>query len=55
MISLCYDVGLRNLSACIMNDAYEILLWDNYNVLDSDDYHCESLFKMERCVVESVI
>jgi hypothetical protein len=28
-----------------MNNDYEILLWDTFNILDSDDYHCESLFK----------
>ena len=45
MITLCVDPGLRNLSFCIMNSEYEILLWDTFNILDSDDYHCESLFK----------
>lgn len=45
MTTLCIDPGLRNLSMCIMNSRYEILLWDTYNILDSDDYHCESLFK----------
>lgn len=45
MITLCIDIGLRNLSMCIMNSEYEILLWDLYNVLDSDDHHCVSLFK----------
>lgn len=28
-----------------MNSEYNILLWDVYNVLDNDDYHCESTFK----------
>jgi len=45
MITLCIDPGLRNLSLCIMNSNYEILLWDVYDVLDSDDYHCESELK----------
>lgn len=45
MITLCIDIGLRNLSMCIMNSEYEILLWNVYNVLDSDDYHCESKLK----------
>lgn len=45
MITLCIDPGLRNLGICIMNSNYEILLWDVYNILDSDDYHCESFFK----------
>lgn len=45
MISMCIDVGLRNLSICIMNSNYEILLWDVFNVLDSDDYHCQGKFK----------
>lgn len=43
--TLCIDVGLRNLSMCIMNSEYNILLWDVYNVLDSDDYNCEGKFK----------
>lgn len=45
MITLCVDPGLRNLSMNIMNSNYEILLWDTFDILDSDDYHCESLFK----------
>jgi hypothetical protein len=45
MITLCCDPGLRNLSLCIMNSEYDILLWDTFNILDGDDYHCESLFK----------
>lgn len=45
MITLCVDPGIRHLSFCIMNSDYEILLWDVYNILDSDDYHCESFFK----------
>lgn len=45
MITLCCDVGLRNLSMCIMDSNYEILLWDVYNVLDGDDYHCQANFK----------
>jgi len=28
-----------------MNSNYEILLWDLYNVLDSDDYQCQGNFK----------
>ena len=48
---LTIDVGLRNLSMCIMSaptknmDRFEIHLWDVYNTLDSDDYQCQSLFK----------
>ena len=45
MITLCVDPGLRNLSFCIMSSTYEILLWDTFNILNSDDYHCVSLFK----------
>lgn len=45
MITLCCDPGLRNLSLCIMNNNHEILLWGVYNILDSDDYRCESFFK----------
>lgn len=45
MITLCVDPGLRNLSFCIMNSDYEILLWNTFNILDDDDYNCESLFK----------
>ena len=49
---LSIDIGLRNLSMCIMScedktnlETYKIHLWDVYNTLDSDDYHCESLQK----------
>jgi len=45
MITLCVDPGIRNLSLCIMNSEYNILLWDTFNILDGDDYHCEGLFK----------
>jgi hypothetical protein len=45
MITLCIDPGLRNLSLCIMNSDYQILLWDTYNILDSDNYHCQSICK----------
>lgn len=45
MITLSVDPGLRNLSFCIMNSDYNILLWDTFNILDGDDYHCESSFK----------
>ena len=44
MITLCVDPGIRNLSLCIMNSEYNILLWDTFNILDGDDYHCESLW-----------
>lgn len=45
MITLCADPGLRNMSFCILNSNYEILLWDVYNILDDDDYHCQETFK----------
>jgi hypothetical protein len=45
MITLCCDPGLRNLSLCIMNSEYKILLWNTFNILDGDDYHCESMCK----------
>lgn len=45
MITCCCDIGLRNLAICIMNSDYEILLWDVYNVLDSDDHMCPCKFK----------
>ena len=45
MKTLCIDVGLRNLSMCIMDSDYNILLWDVYNVLDSDEHYCEGKFK----------
>ena len=45
MITLCCDPGLRNLSLCMMDSEYNILLWDTFNILDGDDHHCESLFK----------
>ena len=44
-VVLCLDPGLRHLGACIMNSNYEILLWDVFNILDFDDYHCEELLK----------
>lgn len=45
MITLCCDPGLRNLSLCIMDKDYNILLWNTFNILDGDDYHCMSLLK----------
>ena len=45
MITCCIDVGLRNLAMCIMNNDYDIPLWDVYNILDSDDHHCQGKFK----------
>lgn len=49
---LAIDVGLRNLALCCMSSetptdfsTYKINLWNVYNTLDSDDYHCESLQK----------
>lgn len=46
------DIGLRNLSLCIMDagdktdmSSYKIHLWKVYNTLDSDDYKCEALQK----------
>jgi len=51
-VILAIDVGLRNLAVCIMtaenkNDmkTYKIHVWDVYNVLDGDDYHCQNTFK----------
>ena len=44
-IVCCIDVGLRHLAFCIMNNNYEILLWDVVNVLDSDEYKCQGKFK----------
>jgi hypothetical protein len=47
---LSLDPGIRNLAFCIMSctdktdmQTYSIDLWEVYNTLDSDDYHCESL------------
>jgi hypothetical protein len=49
---LSMDIGLRNLALCVMNcedktdlKTYSIELWELYNTLDSDDYHCESFQK----------
>lgn len=47
---LTIDVGLRNLSMCIMSgkkdlSTYTIHLWETYNVLDADDYKCQGTFK----------
>jgi hypothetical protein len=41
MITCCIDIGLRNLALCIMDTDKTILLWEVYNVLDSDDYKCD--------------
>jgi len=47
---LTIDIGLRNLSMCIMNaenktelSTYKIHLWDVFNTLDSDDYRCQGI------------
>lgn len=45
LVVLNIDPGLRNLALCIMNDSDEILLWDVYDILDSDDYRCVDLCK----------
>lgn len=52
LMILSIDVGLRNLAFCCMsaNDkqdlsTYNIELWDVFNTLDSDDYHCEGIQK----------
>ena len=52
---LSIDIGLRNLSLCIMSagnkadmKTYKIHLWDVYNTLDSDDYKCKSLQKNKK-------
>jgi hypothetical protein len=45
---LSIDIGLRNLSMCIMSKEltnYRIHLWDVYNTLDSDDHRCTGLKK----------
>lgn len=41
MITLCVDVGVRNLSLCIMTSAYEILFWQVVDILDMDDHRCD--------------
>jgi hypothetical protein len=52
---LSIDIGLRNLSMCIMStpnesgidplSSLQIHLWDVYNTLDSDDYRCKGIQK----------
>lgn len=49
---LTIDIGLRNLSLCCANctdkndlSTYNIHLWDVFNTLDSDDYHCQEFMK----------
>lgn len=49
---LSIDIGLRNLSLCVMSAeqktdiaSYKIYLWDVYNILDTDDYKCSSVQK----------
>jgi hypothetical protein len=48
---LSIDIGIKNLSLCMMNctdktnlSTYSVHLWDVYNTLE-DDYHCISLQK----------
>lgn len=45
LINCCIDVGLRNLAFCIMNDKYEILLLNVFNVLNDNDYFCKNFLK----------
>jgi hypothetical protein len=49
---LSIDIGLRNLSLCVMSSdqktniqSYKIHLWGVYNILDTDDYKCKSIQK----------
>lgn len=49
---LSIDIGLRNLSLCVMSatqrtdfESYKINLWDVYNILDTDDYKCLAVQK----------
>lgn len=45
---LSIDIGIRNLSFCIMeklNDNFVIHLWENYNLLDAPVEKCKSLTK----------
>lgn len=49
---LSIDIGLRNLSLCVMSatqrtdfESYKIYLWDVYNILDTDDYKCLAVQK----------
>lgn len=50
---LSIDIGLRNLSMCIMSstpgyvslDSLLIHLWDVYNTLDEDDHRCKGIQK----------
>lgn len=55
-VSLCIDVGIRNLSMCIMTkntcssektSQYKILLWGVYNVLSEidDNHKCQGILK----------
>ena len=43
--TLCIDPGIRNLSYCVINSNYEILLWDTCDILEDDNYLCQGLFK----------
>jgi len=45
MTSLCVDIGLRNLSLCIMNPRFEIELWEVYNVFENDNHLCPARLK----------
>jgi hypothetical protein len=48
---LSIDIGLRNLSMCMMSgspgdwNSFKIHLWDNFNTLDGDDHFCSATFK----------
>jgi hypothetical protein len=49
---LSIDIGIRNLSLCIMNatdktdlETYKIHLWDVYDTLDSEEYFCNGIQK----------
>lgn len=41
----CIDVGLRNLSLCIMNSGFDILLWNVYDVFDTVEQYCKENVK----------
>lgn len=44
----CIDVGLRNLSLCIMNSNYEILLWNIYDVFETCEKTCTAKMKNDK-------
>lgn len=55
MKTLSIDIGIRNLSMCIMSctvpgqlDTYNVELWETFDTLENDEHFCEALQKNEK-------